>query len=89
MTRRTNLAAFMAELGLKQYEVAAVVGLDPITISRYRRGMRDIPPRHVEQICAAFDVGPEKILGWHEDEDWDDPFDRRLRGLNPHAGRDY
>lgn len=70
------------------YAFAAEIGIDPMYLSRYMRGLSyrhdrgrdgEIHPRHLIKICEALGVRPYEVVGWDEDEWWDNAFEQRLR----------
>lgn len=69
---RTRLAALMARRPeLPQYMWATLFRMDPIVVSRYRRGLKEIRPDHLAQICEALTIQglpdtPDDILGWED-----------------------
>lgn len=45
------------------YIVAAAIGMSPITLSEYARGIKDIRANHLIQLCEFFQCQPEEIMG--------------------------
>lgn len=74
MSRQTRLAVIMARRPeLPQYMWGTLFRMDPIVVSRYRRGLKEIRHDHLQQICEALALQglpatPEDVLGWDEEE---------------------
>lgn len=46
----SNIRSIRERLGLKQYELAAVIGVTPGAVSQYESGLVDLPSRHARAI---------------------------------------
>jgi transcriptional regulator with XRE-family HTH domain len=63
----TNLEALLSGAGVPDWEVGATTGIHPSTISRYRRGVREIPLRHAQRLADYFGVELGEVIGSHVD----------------------
>lgn len=45
-----NIRAIRERLGLRQYELAKVLGVTPGAISQYENGLVDLPYRHAREL---------------------------------------
>lgn len=50
--------------GISQVALAAEIGKDPITVSRYERGAMEPGSLTLGAIAVALDVSPAVLLGW-------------------------
>lgn len=48
-----------------QAEIAAVLGMKPQQYSRYERGERELPLKHLVTLCYYYKVHADYILGIH------------------------
>ena len=48
---------------LKQYAVAAVLGIDQRVYSRYENGVNEMPLHHLKTLCEFYQVSADYILG--------------------------
>lgn len=59
----TNLEALLSRAAVPDWEVAAACAIHPSTLSRYRRGVREIPLRHAQRLAEYFDVELGEVIG--------------------------
>lgn len=64
----TRLEALLSRAAVPDWEVAASVGIHPSTMSRYRRGVREIPLRHAQRLAEYFDVELGEVIGAHVEQ---------------------
>ena len=49
--------------GLRQSDIANVLGTTQQVYSRYEKGINEIPIRHIIKLCEYFNVSADFILG--------------------------
>lgn len=49
-----------------QYQIAALAGIHPSTMSGYVRGDKPILDKHLIALCDLFNCEPEDIIGWED-----------------------
>lgn len=49
--------------GLKQSDIASVLGTTQQVYSRYEKGINEMPIRHLITLCRFYDVRSDYILG--------------------------
>jgi DNA-binding transcriptional regulator YiaG len=59
---KPRLTAFRESRGLTQPELAAIVGVDTASISRWERGVHPVPPRHAQKLARALRVNLVDLL---------------------------
>ena len=74
--RPSKLRLAIARTGYHAYQVAAAIGISPMTLSRYTNRRRPISPHHIGPICTVLGVTPEEILEDPLPPDWrpGDPY---------------
>lgn len=63
--RITKLRAKIIRLPHPQYQIAALAGIHPSTLSKYVQG-EPVLDKHLIALCDLFQCEPEEILGWEE-----------------------
>lgn len=61
--RVTKLRVKVLSVPQPQYQIAAIAGIHPSTMSAYVKGDRDILDKHLVALCDLFDCEPEEIIG--------------------------
>lgn len=62
--RVTKLRVKVLSVPHPQYQIAALAGIHPTTLSHYIHGKKDIQPPHLIALCKLFDCESEEIMGW-------------------------
>lgn len=62
----TKLRLVLDEQDLPDYQIAALAGFAPITMSNYSRGQKQMSTKHLTSLCRVLGVEPTRILGWTE-----------------------
>lgn len=63
----SRLAYWRLLRGLKQYELAAKVGIHPALLSLWETGRRRIPEHVLQRLAEVLQVAPEELQGVIED----------------------
>lgn len=66
--RRLHLREMRELAGLKQCEVAAIVGVNPRTYGAWERGTNDLPSKRVWDLCSALGCTPDDLFGFDGSE---------------------
>lgn len=64
--RLTKLRAKILRVPQPQYQIAALAGIHPSTLSRYVLGQQAILDKHLIALCDLFRCEPEEIVGWED-----------------------
>ena len=62
-----RLADIRNDKDLKQKEVAAVLGMNPVVYSRYERGQREIPVWALIRLAEFYHTSTDYLLGLTDD----------------------
>lgn len=65
----TRVRKLLLEQPDPQYKVAARIGIDPSTLSRYALGREPIKSIHLVRICRYFQVPVEQVIGYVDEQD--------------------
>lgn len=63
-TTTTKLNARLLSIPYPRYQVAALAGIHPSTLSSYAKGHRDMLPKHLMALCKTLNCEPEDIIGY-------------------------
>jgi DNA-binding Xre family transcriptional regulator len=62
----TKLKRLLMSVPRPQYQIAALAGIHPSTLSMYARGQALILDKHLVALCDLFQCEPEDVLGFVE-----------------------
>lgn len=62
----TKLRIKVLSVDHPQYQIAALAGIHPSTLSMYVKGDKPILDKHLIALCDLFQCEPEDIIGWEE-----------------------
>jgi transcriptional regulator with XRE-family HTH domain len=65
--RPNRLRELREARGLKLYDISAAVRADPGTISRWERGLSDIPDETKLELAKFFGVTRAHLMGWDDE----------------------
>ena len=65
-----NIRKFRIFRGIKQSQLAELLGNSKNTISNWERGDNDPDPDTIEKICKILKVTPSQIFGWEENPEY-------------------
>lgn len=52
--------------GLKQSDIAKILDVDPVSVSRYENEERKLDQDSILKLCLALDVTPDELLDFEE-----------------------
>jgi DNA-binding Xre family transcriptional regulator len=64
--RVTKLRIKVLSVPHPQYQVAALAGIHPSTMSMYVKGDKPILDKHLVALCDLFGCEPDEIVGWRD-----------------------
>lgn len=64
--RITKLRKLLLDQDLRNYQIAALAGIHPYTLSLYVQGKRDPSIDHLRSLCTVLNVTEHDLLGWYE-----------------------
>jgi hypothetical protein len=67
MATRLKVVLTLSDFPL--YMIGGATGIEPSCLSRYSRGRRQLPERHLIRLAAFFDLHPDDLRG-EADLDW-------------------
>lgn len=70
-----NIRQFRMARGLKQHELASMIGKKGSTVSNWERGLRDPGADNIRKIAAALNIPASELLGHNPDVVRDNTFD--------------
>lgn len=76
-----QIAKYRKMSGIKQEELAEIVGCTQKTMSKWENGVTKPDASQICDICNALDTTPNKLLGWEDSQSsWmiEDSYERRL-----------
>ena len=65
----TRIRKLLLTGDLPAYKVAAEIGIHPSTLSQYALGRREVLPHHLIRLCRYYQLNPEDILGYLDEDD--------------------
>lgn len=78
LENRLYVPEFMEDRGMKDAQLAKLVGVERVTVTRWRN-RKQHPERHmIPRIAAAFDIEPEEL--WRPPKPGRPSVDRMLKG---------
>ena len=69
MDEMLRLKQFRQTHGLSQAEAAASIGIDQRQWSRYENGKNELPIRYLREICMAYKVSADWMLGLDNEQE--------------------
>lgn len=62
-----KISSYRKKQGLRQVDLAALIGCDSVTISRYENGLRDPSLEYAIRLARLFNCPMEELFGLSED----------------------
>ena len=62
---------------IKQYTIAAALGIDQRVYYRYENGVNELPLRHLKALCQYYQVSADYILGLTNDPQIHPPIEKK------------
>lgn len=66
-TPQTRIRELREKAGLRDYELAVRLGVNPNTVGRWERGEAEPRKHHRERMCVLFGVDAAYLMGWRDD----------------------